>query len=188
MPRVPLLTPSDADPVTRAMLVAARRRLGVVPDSWAAAAHHRQLLMGQAAFELALERSHAVEQRLTDLISLRAAAVVGCEFCIDIGTHLAREQGVPDEQLAALPGYRESPLFDARDRAALDLATAMTRTPQEVDDELWSRLREHFDDRQIVELCSTIAWENYRARMNHALGLGSQGFVTDAPREAAVAS
>ena len=52
----------------------------------------------------------------------------------------------------------------------------MTRTPVEVPDELFSRLREAFNEAQLVELTATIAWENYRARFNHAFGLESEGF------------
>lgn len=58
----------------------------------------------------------------------------------------------------------------------LDYAVAMTTTPVEVSDELFSMLRESFDDAQMVELTATIAWENYRARFDHALEIGAQGF------------
>jgi len=55
-------------------------------------------------------------------------------------------------------------------------ADAMTETPVEVPDILFDRLRRHFDERQMVELTSAIAWENYRARFDHAFGIESQGF------------
>ena len=58
----------------------------------------------------------------------------------------------------------------------LDYAVAMTKMPVEVPDELFSALRTSFDDAQIVELTATIAWENYRARFDHALEIGAQGF------------
>jgi AhpD family alkylhydroperoxidase len=178
MSRVPLLAPGDVDLVTRQALNAAKRRLGVVPDSWAAAAHHRTLLLGQGAFELAFERSDAVPRRLKELAVLKAAMVVECEFCIDIGSMEARKLGVRDDELAGLADPHGSGAFSELELLVLDLAVAMTRTPQEVTDELWSALREHFDDRQMVELTTMIAWENFRARLNHALGLGAQGFDT----------
>jgi len=45
-----------------------------------------------------------------------------------------------------------------------------------VPDELFARLREHFDEAQIVELTAAIAIENFRARFNNALGIGPSGF------------
>ena len=58
----------------------------------------------------------------------------------------------------------------------LDYAAGMSRTPVEVPDELFARLREHFDDAQLVELTSVIALENYRARFNWAFGIEGEGF------------
>jgi alkylhydroperoxidase family enzyme len=56
----------------------------------------------------------------------------------------------------------------------------MTAAPVDVPDELFGRLRGWFDERQIVELTSAIAWENYRARFDHAFGVAAEGFSTGA--------
>ena len=58
----------------------------------------------------------------------------------------------------------------------LDYAVAMTKTPVDVPDELFAALRASLDDAQLVELTAAIAWENYRARFDHALEIGAQGF------------
>lgn len=57
----------------------------------------------------------------------------------------------------------------------LRYAAAMTRTPVQVSDEFFATLRAHFDEKQLVELTSAIAWENYRARFNHAFGIEAEG-------------
>lgn len=58
----------------------------------------------------------------------------------------------------------------------LEYADAMTQTPVEVSDALFARLREKFDEAQLVELTSAIAWENYRARFDHAFGIEGENF------------
>jgi len=78
--------------------------------------------------------------------------------------------------LAELHQYDESDAFDEREKLVLAYADAMTSTPVEVPDELFDELREHYDDRQLVELTAIIAQENWRARFNHALHIGAQGF------------
>jgi len=95
---------------------------------------------------------------------------------MDFGSRLARRHRVPERQLRELPLFATSDAFDERERRVIDVAVAMTRTPAEVDDELVARLREHFDDAQLVELVNVIAIENHRARFNHALGIKPQGF------------
>lgn len=84
--------------------------------------------------------------------------------------------GVTEEQLRHLPDYRESDVFNDLQKLVLEYAARMTQTPVEVPEELFERLRMHFGDAQLVELTATIAWENYRSRFNHALGVESQGF------------
>ena len=62
----------------------------------------------------------------------------------------------------------------------LRYAEAMTRTPVAVPDELFAALRARLEPRQMVELTSAIAWENYRARFDHAFGIESQEFSAGA--------
>ena len=138
--------------------------------------HTRGLLLGYGAFETAAERASRVDPRLSALAETRAASVVGCEWCMDFGSHYAVNAGVPEEQLREMPRYRESDAFTDLEKLVLDYATAMSRTPVEVSDELAARLAEHFDDAQLVELTNAIAIENLRARFNHALALEPQGF------------
>ena len=59
----------------------------------------------------------------------------------------------------------------------MEYADAMTETPVGVADALFRRLREKFTDPELVELTATLAWENYRARFDHALGVESEGFT-----------
>ncbi len=81
-----------------------------------------------------------------------------------------------EAQLRDLPRYEASPAFSPLEKVVLDYAVAMTNTPVEVPDALFARLRQHFADAQLVELTAAIAWENYRARFDHAFGIEAQGF------------
>ena len=99
---------------------------------------------------------------------------------MDIGSAVGRARGLTEEKLLALGEYETSGLFDERERAVLRYADAMTATPVEMPDELFAALRRWFDERQMVELTSAIAWENYRARFDHAFGVEAEGFSTGA--------
>ncbi len=72
--------------------------------------------------------------------------------------------------------YERSTAYTPLEGLMIEYAVEMTKTPVEVPDALFAALGEHFDEAQIVELTAAIAWENYRARFNHALDVGSQGF------------
>lgn len=62
----------------------------------------------------------------------------------------------------------------------LDLADVMSTSPADIDEDLFSALRSHFSDEQIVELASAIAWENYRARFNRVFRVESEDFSAGA--------
>ena len=89
---------------------------------------------------------------------------------------MSRASGVTEEQLLDLPRYRTSPAFSPFERVVLEYADRMTDTPVEVSDELFAELRKELDEQQVIELTAAIAWENYRARFDHALGIEAQGF------------
>lgn len=140
-------------------------------------AHHKPLLLGIGTAELAAARySRAVEDRYKHLAMLRAAQLIGCEWCLDFGSWLATRGGVPEEKLRELSLWRQSSLFEPLERLVLEYAEAMSRTPVEVGDELFGQLREHFDERQMVELTMAVALENLYSRSNWALGIEGEGF------------
>ena len=96
---------------------------------------------------------------------------------MDIGSAVSRKSGVSQEKIEALPSYLTSLLFSEAEKLVLEYADAMTQTPVRVADALFARLRDKFTDAQLVELTATLAWENYRARFDHALGVEAEGFT-----------
>jgi alkylhydroperoxidase family enzyme len=84
------------------------------------------------------------------------------------------ELGLSDEKIIALQDYAESALYSEPERVALEYADRMTITGSDVTDEFFSRLREFYDDDQIVELTAIIAWENASSKFNRALRVPSQ--------------
>ena len=81
-----------------------------------------------------------------------------------------------DQQLRDLPNYRESDAMTALEKAVIEYAEQMTQTSVNVPDELFAVLRKEFNEKQLVELSAAIAWENYLARLNHALEIPAHGF------------
>ncbi|HEX7059165.1 MAG TPA: carboxymuconolactone decarboxylase family protein [Solirubrobacterales bacterium] len=137
---------------------------------------HPRLMFDFLRANRAFERCRHVPKPLAELAVLRAATIVGCEFCIDIGSEYARRSGLSDEQLLALHDAHGSGLFNEDELLVIDLATGMSRTPGGVDDQLMRRVGERLGSKGALELVHLIAWENTRARANVALGFGAAGF------------
>jgi 4-carboxymuconolactone decarboxylase len=176
--------PERLGPLTRFALRISRRKVAQLTgretegmiEPLEAYARSPRLLLGYGLFEQATAKQRRVEQRLKVLAELKAATLTSCEYCIDIGSQIARRAGIGDDQLLALPRYSQSDRFDELEKLVLDYTVAMSCTPVEVSDELFAELRRRFDDAQLVELTNVIALENMRGRFNLALGIGASGF------------
>jgi AhpD family alkylhydroperoxidase len=177
MSRIEAVQREQAGPFTRLVFrIAERQSGGKLPEPIAVQAHHPLLMNAYGAFELAFQRSKKLPERLKALAELKAAALAGCEWCCDFGTWFARDSGITEEHLRDLPRFRESDVFTEEEKLVLEYAEGITRTPVEVPDELFARLRARFDEGQLVELTYAAAIENLRARFNWALGIASQDY------------
>jgi alkylhydroperoxidase family enzyme len=76
----------------------------------------------------------------------------------------------------ALADFENSAEFTELEKQVLRYASAMTTAPVEIPEDLFAALQSHFDAPQLVELTAAIAWENYRARFNHAFGCEAEGY------------
>jgi alkylhydroperoxidase family enzyme len=149
------------------------RGSGIEPlEIWA---HQPKMMSAMGKFQGAIRKRKTVDERVKNLCELKGAQMIGCEFCVDLGSQICRNSGLSDNELLALAHYRQSDLFTAREKAALDYTVAVMRTPVEVTDELFARLEEHFDDKQIVELTAFLTVVNLD-RFNAAFGISSAGF------------
>ena len=90
--------------------------------------------------------------------------------------------GSSDQKIAEVGLWWDSDLFSEAEKAAFAFAEALTHTPADVEDETYAAAKAHFSDAQLVELAATAAMENYRARLNRAFLVESQGIYkgTDA--------
>jgi 4-carboxymuconolactone decarboxylase len=161
--------------VRRGLAAAAGKDTEKVLEPLQMYAHLPVLFNGYIKLEQATAKLHSVDRRLHALAELKAATLTQCEYCIDLGSAIAHRWGLTDAELLALPDYESSPAFSDLDKLVLDYAVAMSRTPVQVSDDLFDKLRQHFTDPQIVELTHFIALENMRGRFNLALGIGSSG-------------
>jgi AhpD family alkylhydroperoxidase len=135
-----------------------------------------QLLVAQGTYETALLAMGRMPAQLKTLAVAKAAMIVNCEYCLDIGAEIARTEGISDEKLQALLTYADSPVLSDDEKLVVELAAAVSASPAIVSDDLRARLEARFSRSQIAELAAEIAWENQRARLNQALAVRPAGF------------
>ncbi|MEV0708402.1 carboxymuconolactone decarboxylase family protein [Nocardia aurea] len=134
-----------------------------------------QLLVATGVYESMLLLSNRLDPKLKELAELKAAGMVNCEFCLDIGSALARSGGLTEQQIVDLPRYRTSTAYGELEKSVLAFAEAMSATPAVDLDELRADLLRHLSKAQLTELATAVAWENQRARLNQGLGVRPTG-------------
>jgi alkylhydroperoxidase family enzyme len=138
-------------------------------------AYQPKMMMAMGKFNQAVRKGTSVDERLKNLVELKGAQLIGCEFCVDLGSQICRNSGLGDDELLALAHYRQSGLFSDREKLALDYTVAVMRTPVEVTDELFAQMEEQFSREQLVEITAHLTLVNLD-RLNAAFGIGSAGF------------
>ena len=154
-----------------------RRRYGEVLRPGLLWGRSPLLFMAVALLYDVLDRKRSpIEPVLRSLVTVRVSQINHCNFCIDINSATLAERSGSMDKVLALAQWRDSPLFDERERAVLEYAESMTITDREVSDALIDRLKRHFDANVIVELTGLISFQNLSSKFNSALDVPAQGF------------
>jgi AhpD family alkylhydroperoxidase len=118
------------------------------------------LYKAMASLEKYVEAS-GLEQKLLDLVKIRASQINGCAYCIVMHTNDARKHGESDEWMHLLNAWDEAPIYSARERAALAWTEAVTLVAQtHVPDDVYAEVRKQFSEKEIVDLTAAVAAVN----------------------------
>ncbi|WP_406004744.1 carboxymuconolactone decarboxylase family protein [Streptomyces sp. NBC_00637] len=104
-----------------------------------------------------------------ELVALRVSQINGCAVCVDMHTKEAAAAGETSVRLHLVAAWREATVFTGAERAALELAEQATRVADAaggVDDEVWARAAQHYDEEQLTALALLICFMNTANRMN----------------------
>ncbi|MFE4812567.1 carboxymuconolactone decarboxylase family protein [Peribacillus simplex] len=103
------------------------------------------------------KKTTGIDSKLIELIKIRASQINGCAYCLDMHTKDARAMGETEQRIYCLSAWRESPFYSEPERAVLELTEAVTAiSANGVPDELYERVRLHFDEKQYIDLVTII--------------------------------
>jgi AhpD family alkylhydroperoxidase len=101
--------------------------------------------------------SSGLERSLLKLVEIRASQINGCAFCLAMHTKDARKLGESDERMHLLNAWRETPIYSARERAALAWTEAVTLiSDNHAPDEVYDEARRQFSEKEIVDLTAAV--------------------------------
>jgi uncharacterized peroxidase-related enzyme len=159
--------PKEHTPELKEQFEAAQKRMGFVPNSVLIMQRSPKMMKGFTQLSAAIwDPQGTVDLKLKRLISHVASRSAGCRYCMAHTAEGAAKLGVEQQKLDAVWEYQTSPLFNAAERAALDVALAAGSVPNDVTDEMFIELRKHWNDEQVVEIVGVIAMFGFLNRWN----------------------
>jgi AhpD family alkylhydroperoxidase len=116
-------------------------------------------------------KTTAVERKLRELIKIRASQINGCAFCLNMHSADARKMGETEQRIYCVSAWKECEFYTEAEKVALELTEHVTLIPtKHVPDELYQRVRKHFDEKQYVDLVLIINQINSWNRLSIAMG------------------
>ena len=159
--------PPEHTPELKEQFEGSRKRMGFIPNSVLIMQRNSKMVRGFTRMSAAIwDPEGKVDLKLKRLISHVASRSAGCKYCMAHTAEGAAKLGVDQQKLDAVWNYQTSPLFNAAERAALDVAVAAGCVPNAVTDEMFAELRKHWSDDQVVEIVGVIAMFGFLNRWN----------------------
>jgi len=164
---------SPDDAILADMFARIRAKRGHLLNIHQAAGHAPKMLRAQAAYATALREESSLPRDLQELLILRIAQVNNSDYEQSVHRPIAVACGVPPAKVAALPAWRASPSFDARERAALEFVEQAALSG-EVDDAVFAAAKNAFAPQGVIELASLVGWYVGNSRFVRALRIASE--------------
>ena len=146
-----------------------RRTRGFTPNSIRTMARRPNIVRAFMALNQAVLYEGTVPNETKMLVSLASSLASGCLYCQSHMANLSSIYQAPDEKIAALAGFEDSPLFTPAERAAIRVAFKAGRVPNDVDASDFDELKKHWDEGQVVEIVASISLFGYLNRWNDTM-------------------
>ena len=175
MARVSMISPETADEDVRKVYDGVLKQWGRISNFSKVLAHQPAALQGwmlpNEAIRLKNVKDDPEYVKVQQLVIIKTSALNGSAYCMSHNVPLGKKVGLSEAQIAAAQGsgYMSSPVLDARQKAAIRWAEAVTNMKARDDDEAFQAMKQHFSEQQIVELTVFCGMWNYSNRLCEAL-------------------
>ena len=176
--RIPMLEREQVEGDIAALYDKLYEERGIVPYMFRTVSHVPSLALGFAALLKPLMSDGELAAWYKELIATRVASLNTCEYCFSAHRHLAKMRGASVDQVEAVDSYESGP-FTEKDKAGFRYADKLHTSTHAIDDAAYAAVKEHFTDKEIIELTAVAAAFEFFPRFVSALEVP----VTPIPEE-----
>ncbi len=169
MARIQPLTPEEIPEELKPLYEGSLEMMGFVANDVLTVAKRPDIFKGLFALGSAVYGPGQVDLGLKRMVGEVTSKAAGCMYCTAHTAHGAAKMGIPQEKLDDIWAFETSEHFSDAERAALNFAMLAGRSPSEVSDADFERLREFYNDQQIIEITSVIGLFGFLNRWNDTM-------------------
>jgi len=169
MNRIEPLSIEDVPAEVRPIVEGSEQLMGFTANDVLVMAKWPELLQSLAGVVNTIYGPSEIDDELKRLVGLVASTAAGCRYCQAHTAHGAGEAGAAEDKIAAVWEFETSPLFTGAERAALRIARGGGSQPNGVTDEEFKDLRDHFTERQALEIVAMVSLFGFLNRWNDTL-------------------
>ncbi|MBS0653675.1 MAG: carboxymuconolactone decarboxylase family protein [Verrucomicrobia bacterium] len=177
MARIPAKPLSKYPWYLRILLKAQKKKYGDYSEPVLLWGRSPRAFLGFMWMQKALNSKRArIKPDLRSMITIKVSQFNQCSFCIDMNSAQLLQRGGTQDKIDAISHFRESALFSAQEKAALEYVEAVMKNAHQVPDEVFQRLGTYFDEDAVVEMTALIGLQNLSSQFNAALDAAPMGF------------
>ena len=182
--RIPMLERDQVTPELGSLYDALLQQRGVVPNMFKTVAHTPALALGFAAFLKPLLSDGALPGWYKELVATRMSVLLGSAYAVTAHSGCAKQKGASDEQIAAVKAGFDSGPFTEAEKLGLRCADRLHHSAREIDDDFYAKLKQVFNDQQIIELFATATAFEFFPRFVDALRIPTTAARRSSSRKA----
>lgn len=168
--RLAPLSPAELTPPLTELLQQVQATMGFMPNDALIMARKPHLTEAFAQLVQAVNRPGELPDEIRRLAALAGSMQAECSYCTGHTRFSALRRGIAAEKVQALDNWRQSPVFSAQEKAAINLAQRASQVPNAVRDEDFAELKALFSEQAILELLAVMALFGFLNRWNSTLG------------------
>lgn len=175
MARIKPLKKEDVKGEIREIFETMEKQFGMIPNLFTTIGHYPKALKPLIDLHQTISKESSIEPRLQELANLEVSRINRCHYCLSHHTRMARTHGVSSEQIEALKRGAVDKGFSDKEKTVIEYAHAVTKDAEDVPEGLFTRLKSHLSDSEIVNITLIIGLMNMFNRFNGALGVELEG-------------
>jgi AhpD family alkylhydroperoxidase len=181
MPAIPYLERAEASPKAVEMYDKGEGRFEMLLNIFKVWGHAPELMDPFMDFIMQILQDGRVDWKTKELLILKSTRLNECAYCVVQHETLSNRLGIPEDKIADLAGdkYKASEHFTDGEKAILELATVIWKDANAVPEELWGRVRAHYDSGQIMEIVAVITAYIMVSKLGDALGVELEPVFAD---------